>query len=213
MDEVKDAAMGTGAQIDDVRRVDDVETLKALSDPLRLSILRVMMDSAGEPRAWTAKELASELAEPQTKLYRHLKHLEEARLIKVAETRVVSGIVEQRYVSAQRTVELSRDFLATTPGSEPSEDQRSAVVGVVGSAVTGFVRGFELALRSGAVGLGATDPERRPAVMVGDLRMPADRAAAFHARFKQLIDEVNAEPNDPEGVPVHVMVALYSPEE
>ncbi|MEZ0065856.1 DNA-binding transcriptional ArsR family regulator [Streptacidiphilus sp. MAP12-20] len=207
MDAVKDE--GTEARVG-VRMVDDVETLKALSDPLRLSILRLMMDGSAEPRAWTAKELAGGLGEPQTKLYRHLKHLEEVGLIKVAETRLVSGIVEQRYVGAQRHLELSRTFLASAPADEEGDTRRNAVIDMVGTATTSFLRDFDSAVRSGKVDVTATESARRPLMMVGDLRMPAERAAVFHERFRQLVDEVNAEPADPEGVPVHLLVALYS---
>src|SRR5258708_1399774 len=57
-----------------VRQVTDVDTIKALADPTRIAILRALMVSeAGAARVMSAKELAEELGEPQTKLYRHLK--------------------------------------------------------------------------------------------------------------------------------------------
>jgi DNA-binding MarR family transcriptional regulator len=40
----------------------------------------------------SVKELAEELGEPQTKLYRHVKQLEAAGLIRIAASRMVSGI-------------------------------------------------------------------------------------------------------------------------
>lgn len=43
------------------------------------------------------KKLAKHLGEPQAKLYQHVKQLEAAGLIEVAATRMVSGILEQRY--------------------------------------------------------------------------------------------------------------------
>ena len=54
-----------------IRDVADVETLKALADPLRLAILAALMQGpAAQPRVMSVKELATELGEPQTKLYR-----------------------------------------------------------------------------------------------------------------------------------------------
>ncbi|WP_042379296.1 winged helix-turn-helix domain-containing protein [Streptacidiphilus melanogenes] len=194
----------------DVRIVEDVETLKALSDPLRLSILQAMSGAPGD-RSWTAKELARELKEPQTKLYRHLKHLEEAGLILVAETRVVSGIVEQRYTAAQRRIQLSRGFLASTAAG--ASDERDAALELVNSALTSFERELAGALRSGRVRLDDADERRRPMVMIADFRLAADRAEAYRARLRQLMDELNAEPDDPDGVPVHVMLAMYRPDE
>src|SRR4051812_39819474 len=70
----------------------DVEALKAIADPLRL---RILLTAAEESR--TAKELAGQLEVPQTRLYYHLGLLEKAGLLRVASTRIVSGIEERRY--------------------------------------------------------------------------------------------------------------------
>lgn len=84
------------------RAVTSVAELKALADPLRLAILDALTSGAHrEPRVLSVKELAAELGEPKTKLYRHIKLLEAAGLIRVAATRLVSGIVEQRYQACQ----------------------------------------------------------------------------------------------------------------
>src|SRR5215475_8662534 len=114
------------------REVNDVATLRAMSDPLRLAILRVLMfDADVDVRIMSAKEIAAELGEPQTKLYRHLKQLEEAKLIEVAETRVVSGITEQRYRTAQVHLGLSAGLL-----EDPRN--RGAMADTVGAAFDDF---------------------------------------------------------------------------
>jgi DNA-binding transcriptional ArsR family regulator len=192
-------------EVRDVRIVEDVETLKALSDPLRLSILQTM--SAAEGRAWTAKELARELGEPQTKLYRHLKHLEEASLIQVAETRVVSGIVEQRYVAAQRRIQLSSDFVSGT--ATKSSAGREVAFDLVRTALTSFERDLAQALRAGRVRLDDADESRRPLVAMADFRMSVARAEQYLGRLRQLLDDLDSEPEDPDGVPVHVLFSLY----
>ena len=75
---------GLGQLISDVvRPVTDVDTIKALADPTRLAILQAL---TRDRLPKSAKELAEELGEPQTKLYRHLKVLEEAKLIEAADT-------------------------------------------------------------------------------------------------------------------------------
>ena len=87
-----------------VREIDSVEGLRALADPVRLAILSALDTRArdGELPVMSVKELAQHLGEPQTKLYRHVKQLEAAGLIEVAATRMVSGILEQRYRARQR---------------------------------------------------------------------------------------------------------------
>lgn len=92
------AETGTG----EIRPVTTVAELKALADPLRLAILDALTGGTSRQlRVLSVKELAAELGEPKTKLYRHVKLLEAAGLIRVAATRLVSGIVEQRYQACQ----------------------------------------------------------------------------------------------------------------
>src|SRR5690348_7239748 len=73
-----------------IRTVDDVEVLKALADPTRIAILAALMKAGRDLPIMSVKELAAELGQPQTKLYRHVRQLEAAGLIKVAATRLVS---------------------------------------------------------------------------------------------------------------------------
>lgn len=113
------AASQAGARI-----VTTVAELKALADPLRLAILDALTSGAHrELRVLSVKELAAELGEPKTKLYRHIKLLEAAGLIRVAATRLVSGIVEQRYQACQ--VDL---FIGPWAMSERGEAEEAANV-------------------------------------------------------------------------------------
>ena len=84
------------------RTVATVDMLKAMADPTRIAILTVLMEHPSDLPVMSVKEIAARLGEPQTKLYRHIKQLEAAGLIKVAATRMVSGILEQRYQAAQQ---------------------------------------------------------------------------------------------------------------
>lgn len=198
------AAEQTRTAVPGVRVVDDTDTLKALADPLRVTILRVMMDRAAQGlRGWTAKELAAELGEPQTKLYRHLKQLEERGLLRVAETRVVSGITEQRYVAGQTTLEFSRDFLDTRADRD---DQAEAF----GAAIDSFRRQYLAAARGGRLDPQGTEALRRPLMMLGDVRVSPGRAARFRDRLSALIAEYLDEEDDADGIPLNVLIAVYS---
>ena len=68
------------------------QLLKALADPLRLRLGLLLLDEAH-----TVKELATALNVPPTRLYYHVRILEEHGLIEVVERRMVSGIEERRY--------------------------------------------------------------------------------------------------------------------
>jgi DNA-binding transcriptional ArsR family regulator len=69
--------------------ISDLETLKVMTDPLRLKIIDLLLE---QPR--NVKFLASALNISSTKLYYHINMLEEKGILKVVSTRIVSGIIE-----------------------------------------------------------------------------------------------------------------------
>lgn len=99
-----------------VRVIEDLETLRLLTQPLRLRIVEALRAAPG-PLA--VKDLAERLATSQTKLYYHVKLLEDAGLIRIAATRLVSGITEKRYEAA--TYRLSVDRALLSPGTSGDE--------------------------------------------------------------------------------------------
>ncbi|MBK8137519.1 MAG: helix-turn-helix transcriptional regulator [Chloroflexi bacterium] len=89
--------------------ISDLETLKVLADPLRLSILEYLMRSS------TVKRIAEKINKPATKLYYHFNLLEKHGLIVLVDTRIVSGIIEKHYQAAAKVYRVAKDLLA--PGS------------------------------------------------------------------------------------------------
>jgi DNA-binding transcriptional ArsR family regulator len=189
------------------REIKDVDTLRIVADPVRIAILRVLMNDAEfRPPVMSAKELAAALNEPQTKLYRHLKQLEEAGLIAVAETRLVSGIVEQRYRTAQLSIGMSPELVV-------DPDTRNETLSI---AVTAFNDFRDELLGNARAGRLRLDPHDRVSagmiLQAASARVAPERAAEFHERIAQVIREFNAG-SDADGMPLHLFVALYSVEE
>jgi DNA-binding transcriptional ArsR family regulator len=85
--------------------IDNPETLKVLADPQRLRLLSEMTD---RPR--TVRQLAEWLGVPKTRLYYHVKRLEEHGLIRVTDRRIVSGIEERTYEATARNWTVSEGF-------------------------------------------------------------------------------------------------------
>jgi DNA-binding transcriptional ArsR family regulator len=197
------------AGLTEPRQVSDVETLKVLADPTRLAILTALMGPGRAPlRVMSVKELAAELGEPQTKLYRHVKQLEAADLIHVAASRLVSGILEQRYQASQRDLMfgpgLLRDRAAAADETEP----------VVATLLDRFRNQFFAAHRAGLIVPGDYPPEeayRNGMMALIELRVSARRAAAIRLRLQEVMDELNApDVEDPDGVPVNLLIGFHS---
>jgi DNA-binding transcriptional ArsR family regulator len=186
------------------RVISDVETLKALSDPLRLRILETMVTAADE--AWTVKRLAAALGVGPTKLYHHVNILEEREFIRVAGTRVVSGIIEKSYRLAQLSVRLDRALL-----SGSSEDVQSSVHDVMAVIFDSVRDEIEQGLRGGLVQAGENDPLRELLIR-GLTRIHPDRAAELRERLRALLEEYDTDTHGPaeEGsVPFGYLIALY----
>lgn len=128
-----------------------VEQLKVIGDPLRIRLIEIM---AADPlRSWTAKELAEELDTKQTKLYHHLGLLEEHGFIRVAETRMVSGIQEKRYQATAHGFHVDRALLT---GGGVEDAVGGAITSMFDKARAEILDG----IRTGVLGFDPDDPRR-----------------------------------------------------
>jgi DNA-binding transcriptional ArsR family regulator len=188
-----------------IRRVGDVETLRAISDPTRMRLLETMVTRTGQP--WSVKELAAELGLPQTRLYHHIDLLLGRDLIRAVEQRVVSGIIETRYRVVARSFQLDRRLFAGDAGA--ADETRQALHDTL-LAVFDSARDEVEA----AIGIVAadTDPEvqhhRRLLVSRGMTRLSPERAVELRSRLEAL--EAEFEHDDaPYGEPYGLLLAVY----
>ena len=182
-----------------VREIDSVQVLRALADPIRLAILSALDTRGpdGELQVMSVKELAQHLGEPQTKLYRHVKQLEAAGLIEVAATRMVSGILEQRYRARQRELRLSAALYR-----QHADESEAAVRSAFDAFVTGF---FDRARTQGW----PSDGPDKPVMLVFTDRVSLAAAERIRARLADVTKEIDeAEPGD---IPVNVAIGFYRP--
>jgi DNA-binding transcriptional ArsR family regulator len=190
-----------GQLIDEVvRTVTDVDTIKALADTTRLSILRALSRDR-VPKS--AKELAEELGQPQTKLYRHLKVLQEAGLIEPAETRVVSGIVETKYRAAQSSV--------TIDASEHPDETAEAMLQMIGGNLADYRERF---LWNTEHKQWSSDPEEMKkdgAVMNLSAVIAPESADEFQRRLEELVRDFDNYPRDPDGVRIEGLISWFRP--
>ncbi len=86
--------------------VKDLQTMKVLVSRLRLKVLRVLINQPS-----TIREVARQLNLPPNRLYYHFSLLEQCGAIRVMETRMIAGIMENRYRAVARKYQVRPDLL------------------------------------------------------------------------------------------------------
>jgi Predicted transcriptional regulator len=171
----------TGQQ-SSLHTITTLEALKVFSDPLRQQIIEALLDGAK-----TVKQVAAQLELAPTKLYYHINLLEEHGLIRVTETRIVSGIIEKHYVAAAQEYAIERSLM--TPGqASGTEGLEFAFDAMIEPVRADLHRSME----QGLIDSTADAPEYRKFRMWrGMSQLPSDRAEEFYRRLEALLDEFN----------------------
>lgn len=190
----------------EVQVIADLATLQVVADPLRLRILELLRR---EPRA--VKEIAAALNIAPTKLYYHIKLLEGRDLIRVAETRVVSGLVEKRYRVTAYRLSVDRTLLSpdATGGTEGIDTFLSVVLDHTRSEI-------QRSVAAGLVNLDQKSPRQRGLVLGRKwLRLTPEEAEAFYLRLMALEGEFSAlhpagEDTDLPGQLYELLLGLYA---
>jgi DNA-binding transcriptional ArsR family regulator len=138
------------------------EQLRALADPLRGTLLELLLE-----RAATVTELAGAVGRPKSTVAYHVNLLVDAGLLRVVRTRRVRAIEERYYGRVARTL-----YIGVLNRAEDQE---------VAAAINGLA---EAAAESAAAH--AADRLRCSLVHA---RIPAEQASAFWARVQQLARE------------------------
>jgi DNA-binding transcriptional ArsR family regulator len=112
--------------MEEVYKVKSLKELKALANPKRIQILKLLVES---PKS--AKEVADELGEPQNKIHYHLKELQRAGLIRVEGEKRKGNLIERLFRSRAKffTVDWSL-FQEKTKRREALLDTLSSVLEV-----------------------------------------------------------------------------------
>ncbi len=185
------------------RRIGDVETMRALSDPTRMRLMEAMVQRQDPP--WSVKELAAELQVPQTRLYHHVEQLLAHDIIRPVERRVVSGIIETRYRITAYSFQLDRRLFESS-GDEPRAVLHDTLVAVFDTARDEI----EAAMRSGAIGSSGGSGDERLLVARSLARLTPERAAEYRRRLRELQEEFGDQHQDEPGTRAWgVVLAVY----
>jgi DNA-binding transcriptional ArsR family regulator len=179
--------------VPDFKVIDDLATLKLLSDPLRL---RLLEELGAQPT--TVKVLAKALNLKPNRLYYHVNLLEEHGLIRVTDTRIVSGIVEKTYGLVAKHFAVAEDLAMPIDLKREVANTLFRVVGAeLGDALDAEAKGG-------------------PANVVGRMQLwlTEDERAGFEKQLAELLEQYGAgahHRDDAEADRYTLLFALYAP--
>lgn len=105
-------------------KISDLETVRLLSDPLKLRLLQAFADSAK-----TTKQVAGELGESITKLYRHVDALLDAGLLVIVDEKQKRGTIERTFQAVARRFEVDHTLFNEDDSGDGAEAVRQVIRG------------------------------------------------------------------------------------
>ncbi len=157
--------------------IHDIDTLRALTDPLRLRILELL----AVPQ--TVKAIAPKLGIGKTKLYYHINLLEKHGVIRVVRTRLVSGITEKSYQVAALRFRPAKELL----GGDAGKGHGLAIFDTIWDATRAqFARSVE----SGQLDAAVAAKGGKLVVSHTVLALTEEQAHDFTLRFDALMEEL-----------------------
>lgn len=175
-------------------QINDLDTVRLLADPLRLRLLLAF--AAGDR---TAKQVASELGEPVTKLYRHVDALHDAGLLEVVRERRKRGTIERTFRAIADRFEVDSSLFM-----DRDSDSASAVA-------RDMLRGSEPEILDARARSDAADP---PVVLRFRIRTSPKRLVSLRERLLDWVNETEraegAEVDDSEAsIEAGALIAFY----
>jgi DNA-binding transcriptional ArsR family regulator len=166
-----------------VHIIKDLDAAKAISDPLRLQIIEVMI-----PAPLTVSQIAAKLGLAQSKLYYHVNTLEKHGLIRLVDTTVHGNIIEKHYWVTAYDYHLDGElynFNVTEP--EGKENIISMFLTSLDTVREDFARSIEA--RAFNLEHGA-NPRPRRVINAREIgRIPDDKMEIFQKKLNELIHE------------------------
>lgn len=182
--------------------IEDLETMRAVADPLRVQMLEILID-----RVHSARELAEKLGLAPSRLYYHINQLEKLGLIAVDETRQVGNLLEKYYRATAGQFEVARTLLnfQTDTGKESIT---TLLVSTLDTTRDDLLR--SLNARSEALASGAAEQPRNAMVTRAVAYLNDGQVAEFTTRLQNLLADFQGGDSDQPGEQPYVLaVALY----
>lgn len=175
-----------------VAPIANLEALQVMVDGQRHRVVTMLMD---EPL--TAKEVAERLGIGRTRLYYHLDLLEKHGLIRVTDTRIVSGILERTYRAVARAFRVDRALLSSQASELQITDAQASIIDAVAQDLRARV-------------MPGTPPPPDDDILVSRafLRLDSARRKELRERLASLLDEYREA--DPGGAETEFAFAFFT---
>ncbi len=209
--------MSDKIQAEETRVISDLETIKVMSDPLRIQIMEYVATAnwAGELR--TVKQLAEQLGLTPTKLYYHINLLEKHDLLQVADTQVVSGIIEKHYQVSAYGYKVDKKLIPT-PNDAGGEENLNTLIEFVSGIFNSTLADLRRGIQSGAISFPQSEDDTEKKAILGRRfwRLPPENVPLVYQRMRDLIEsfeELETDEGDPNASIHALTLAMYPRQE
>ncbi|MEL6309090.1 MAG: helix-turn-helix domain-containing protein [Chloroflexota bacterium] len=178
-----------------------LDALKVYFDPLRQKIVQQVIK---KPK--TVHAIAEALDVPFTRLYYHINLLEKHNIIRVVDTRAMSGAVEEKYyqIAAYQFI-VPRDML--TLGTPENEGGLNVFLAAMLDETADDIRH---SVEAGTIDIEAESPHPESLLMRrGIVKMPPEKASEFHTELVALLKRYLTEEEHADDQYYGVTIAVY----
>ncbi len=183
--------------------VSDLETLRAIADPLRVQIMELL-----DGKTLTVKQVAEKLGLAPSKLYYHFGALEKLGMIEVAETRMVANMLEKTYKSVADILDVDPALFQFSKEGD-NEPINIMLASTIDATREDLLRSMQA--RQFQLEQGADETPRHIIINRVVSSVSEKRIAEFQDRLFNLIQEFEAEDasSKPKDQPYALTVAFY----
>ena len=172
-------------KINKLFQIKDLETLRAISDPLRVQIVELLTG-----QSLTIKQVADKLGLAPSKLYYHFATLEKLGLIEVAETRTVANILEKVFTASADGLDIDPALFRFSKEGD-NEPFITALASMMDATREDIIRSLQA--RQFQLQQGAPERSRRFIINRVISRIPEARVQEFQERLVKLLHEFERE--------------------
>jgi predicted ArsR family transcriptional regulator len=166
--------------VKEILKISDLQQIRLLSDPLKLRLLQAFAENPA-----TTKQVATELGESVTKLYRHVDALHDAGLLEIVSERQKRGAIERTFRAVAKRFEADHSLF----GDETGEEGTSAAREILRSAETEILE---------AIAKMAREEDRDAILMRLRLKASPERIEALHRSLVEWCESVQEDDDCPE---------------